>query len=198
MKGATSPPAPFEPPNPGADAGLTAILGLPADFAHSDHRSRPVRLHAVQSASFDRYRRRVVVPLVCRTLLPRDTPTVGSRTNQIFVIEGIRVVLHPLDMVSVPLDQLGDTAGSLEKQGQVIADALDELLTRSWVRSSAGFSSRCVPLGYVRAGSTGDLSDAHRCATARQVKATVRRMKDPDCTVQPGDRPADRLTRDFS
>lgn len=36
----------------------------------------------VQSAQFDRYRRRVVVPLVRRTALPRDTPTVGSRMNR--------------------------------------------------------------------------------------------------------------------
>ena len=59
----------------------------------------------VQSAQFDRYRRRVVVPLVRQTLLPQDTPTVGSRMNPSFVIEGVRVVLHPLDMVSVALDQ---------------------------------------------------------------------------------------------
>ena len=52
--------------------------------------------------------------------------------NPVFVIEDIRFVLHPLDMVSMTLDQLGDAVGSLEKQGQVIADALDELLTRSW------------------------------------------------------------------
>ena len=74
----------------------------------------------------------MVVPLVRQTLLPRNTPTVGARMNPVFVIEGIRVVLHPLDMVSVALNQLGDTVGSLEQQGQVIADALDELLTRSW------------------------------------------------------------------
>ena len=86
----------------------------------------------VQSAQFDRYRRRVVVPLVRQTLLPQDTPTVGTRMNPSFVIEGVRVVLHPLDMVSVALDQLGEVVGSLEQEGQLIADALDELLTRSW------------------------------------------------------------------
>ena len=86
----------------------------------------------VQSAQFDLYRRRVVVPLVCQTLLPRDTPTVGARMNPAFVVEGVRVVLHPLDVVSVAVDQLGEVVGSLEQEGQVIADALDELLTRSW------------------------------------------------------------------
>ena len=86
----------------------------------------------VQSGQFDRYRRRVVVPLVRQAVLPRETPTAGARMNPVFVIEGIRVVLHPLDMVSVAWDQLGDAVGSLAHEGQVIADALDELLTRSW------------------------------------------------------------------
>ena len=86
----------------------------------------------VQSAQFDRYRRRVVVPLVRQTILPRDTPTVGSRMNPVFVVDGVRVVLHSLDMVSVALDQLGEVVGSLAQEGQIIADALDELLTRSW------------------------------------------------------------------
>jgi len=52
--------------------------------------------------------------------------------NPVFVIDGIHVVLHTLDMVSVALDQLGEVVGSLEQEGQTIADALDELLTRSW------------------------------------------------------------------
>lgn len=86
----------------------------------------------VQSAQFDRYRRRVVVPLVRQTLLPRDTPTVGGRMNPVFVVDDVRVVLHPLDMVSVALDQLGEVVGSLAQEGQRISDAIDELLTRSW------------------------------------------------------------------
>ena len=86
----------------------------------------------VQSSQFDRYRRRVVVPLVRRSALPRDTPTVGSRMNPVFKVKGHDVVLHPLDMVSVATDQLGEHIGSLTAQGQAISDALDELLTRSW------------------------------------------------------------------
>jgi toxin CcdB len=72
------------------------------------------------------------VPLVRRSALPSNTPTVGSRMNPAFRVDGIDVVLHPLDMVSVALDQLGEHVGSLADQGQAIADALDELLTRSW------------------------------------------------------------------
>jgi len=86
----------------------------------------------VQSAQFDRYRRRVVVPLVRQTVLPRDTPTAGARMNPVFVVDGVQVVLHTLDVVSVALDQLGEVVGSLQQEGQTIADALDELLTRSW------------------------------------------------------------------
>lgn len=65
----------------------------------------------VQSAQFDRYRRRVVVPLVRQTILPRNTPSAGARINPVFVIMESRVVLHPLGMVSVALDQLGDAVG---------------------------------------------------------------------------------------
>jgi len=86
----------------------------------------------VQSAQFDRYRRRVVVPLVRRNALATNTPTVGARMNPVFTVDATEVVLHPLDMVSVPVDQLGECIGSLAAQGQRIADALDELLTRSW------------------------------------------------------------------
>jgi toxin CcdB len=52
--------------------------------------------------------------------------------NPVFEVEGVPVVLHPLDMVSVALDQLGEHVASLADHGQAIADALDELLTRSW------------------------------------------------------------------
>lgn len=86
----------------------------------------------VQSAQFDGYRRRVVVPLVRRSMLPTHTATVGRRMNPQFHVDGIDVVLHPLDMVSVSRDQLGPPIGSLAEQAQSIADALDELLTRSW------------------------------------------------------------------
>ena len=86
----------------------------------------------VQSSLFDRYRRRLVVPLVRRSALPGQTATVGSRMNPVFQVDGTEVVLHPLDMVSVALDQLGEQTVSLADHGQAIADALDELLTRSW------------------------------------------------------------------
>lgn len=86
----------------------------------------------VQSSLFDGYRRRVVVPLVRRSALPATVTSAGSRLNPVFEVEGVQVVLHPLDTVSVAVDQLGAVVRSLADQGQAIAGALDELLTRSW------------------------------------------------------------------
>jgi len=86
----------------------------------------------VQSSLFDGYRRRVVVPLVLRSALPAGSKIASTRMNPLFKIKGQSLVLHPLDMVSVAMDQLGPCVGSLADQGQAIADALDELLTRSW------------------------------------------------------------------
>ncbi len=86
----------------------------------------------VQSVLFDLYRRRVVVPLVRRSALPAHTGTAGTRMNPVFEVDGVSVVLHPLDMVSAATEQLGAPIASLAEFGQDIADALDELLTRSW------------------------------------------------------------------
>ncbi len=59
----------------------------------------------VQSAVFDEFRRRVVVPLVRKSHLQSID---HERFNPTFVIEGIPVVLHPLEIVSAPLDGLGE------------------------------------------------------------------------------------------
>jgi toxin CcdB len=42
------------------------------------------------------------------------------------------VVLHPLEIVSIPTDQLGELVESLGGEGQAIIAALDELLTQAW------------------------------------------------------------------
>jgi toxin CcdB len=83
----------------------------------------------VQSAQFDTYRRRVVVPLVRASAIGKVS---FAGFNPTFRIRGVTVVLHPLDIVSVPVDQLGEVVGSLGKEGQAIVAALDELLTRAW------------------------------------------------------------------
>ena len=86
----------------------------------------------VQSALFDSYRRRVVVPLVRGGVLPAGIQSAGSRMHPVFDIHGQRVVLQPLDTVSVDASALGEPVASLAEQGQVITDALDELFTRAW------------------------------------------------------------------
>lgn len=83
----------------------------------------------VQSAQFDAYRRRVVVPLVRAKLF--ETPLLRS-LNPEFTIRNVRVVLHPLDVVSVPLDALGERVGSLADASDTIVAAMDEVLTRAW------------------------------------------------------------------
>jgi toxin CcdB len=83
----------------------------------------------VQSSLFDSYRRRVVIPLVRRSNLDNASALVGSSLNPVFTIKGIKVVLHPLEIVSVATDQLGEKVATLAKEGDRITGAMDELLT---------------------------------------------------------------------
>ena len=83
----------------------------------------------VQSAQFDNYRRRVVAPLVRAGVIGKVS---YASFNPAFNVRGIRVVLHPLEIVSIPVDQLGEVVGTLSNDGQSIIAALDELLTRAW------------------------------------------------------------------
>ncbi len=83
----------------------------------------------VQSSQFDGYRRRVVVPLVRTSAIGKVS---YSAFNPTFKIRGVAVVLHPLEIVSVPVDRLGDVVASLRDESQTIVAALDELLSRAW------------------------------------------------------------------
>ena len=82
----------------------------------------------VQSTQFDGYRRRVVVPLVRKSSVGKLS---HASFNPTFKIRGTPVVSHPLEIVSVPLEQLGDVVESLSEEGQKIIAALDELLSRA-------------------------------------------------------------------
>ncbi len=82
----------------------------------------------VQSAVFDDYRRRVVIPLVKQSSLDQVP---YPRFNPTFIVEGAAVVLHPLEIVSVATSALGEFVQSLAEQNQRIIDALDELITRA-------------------------------------------------------------------
>ena len=83
----------------------------------------------VQSAVFDDYRRRVVVPLVLKTAAGRIS---HASFNPAFQIDRVSVVLHPLEMVSVAVESLGELVGSLASRGDRITDALDQLLGTAW------------------------------------------------------------------
>jgi toxin CcdB len=85
----------------------------------------------VQSSLFDSYRRRVVIPLVRHSTLDNATTLSASSLNPAFMVEGIEVVLHPLEIVSVATDQLGEKVATLAQEGDRITGALDELLTRA-------------------------------------------------------------------
>jgi toxin CcdB len=82
----------------------------------------------VQSARFDGYRRRVVVPLVsAETAGVSPSPAF----NPAFHILGTAVILHTLDLASVPLAALGPKVASLADEGDRILAALDELYSRA-------------------------------------------------------------------
>jgi toxin CcdB len=83
----------------------------------------------VQASQFDDYRRRVVVSLVRKSSVGKLS---HASFNPTFKIQGTSVVLHPLEIVSVPLDQLGEVLESLSAEGQKIIAALDELLSQAW------------------------------------------------------------------
>jgi toxin CcdB len=69
------------------------------------------------------------VPLVRATAIGKVT---YAAFNPTFKIRGTSVVLHPLEIVSIAVDQLGELVGSLSDESQVIIAALDELLSRAW------------------------------------------------------------------
>jgi toxin CcdB len=93
------------------------------------HRADIPYVVLVQSSLYDSYLRRVVVPLVRKSALGKVS---NPRFNPSFKIENAQVVLHPLEIVSVPNELLGEYVTTLGSEGSRIMDALDELLTRAW------------------------------------------------------------------
>lgn len=83
----------------------------------------------LQSAVFDGYQRRVVIPLVRKSHLGTIH---HAGFNPGFTIKGVAVVLHPLEIVSVPASALDEPIASLAAQGDRIIAAMDELLTRAY------------------------------------------------------------------
>lgn len=93
------------------------------------HRETIPYVVVVQSSLYDGYRRRVVVPLVSKTALGAVN---DPGFNPSFTIENSEVVLHPLEIVSIPKEQLGAWIASLAEDSEAIVRALDQLLSRAW------------------------------------------------------------------
>lgn len=83
----------------------------------------------VQSAIFDGYNRRVVVPLVRESAVGAAA---HPRLNPTFKVQNVTVALHPLQIVSVSARDLGEPVDSLAAESGRIIAALDELLSREW------------------------------------------------------------------
>lgn len=82
----------------------------------------------VQSRRFDHAHRRVVVPLVLESALASHDP----RLNPVFDVEGHKVVLNPLQIVSVAMERLGEQVGSIKAEGDRVIAAIDLVITRAW------------------------------------------------------------------
>lgn len=93
------------------------------------HRDSIPYVVVLQSAIFDGYQRRVVIPLVRKS----HAGTIHhAGFNPGFTIKGVAVVLHPLEIVSVPASELDAPIASLAAHGDRIIAAVDELMTRAY------------------------------------------------------------------
>ncbi len=86
----------------------------------------------IQSSLYDGYRRRVVVPLVLASYLDRAISSAHLPLNPVFTVESKKVVLHPLEVVSIATEIMGEKVTTLADEGDRIIAAMDELLTRAW------------------------------------------------------------------
>lgn len=82
----------------------------------------------VQSRRFEAARRRVAIPLVLASTVPSADP----RLNPAFDVEGTRVVLNPLHMVSIAVERTGERVASLKEEGDRVIAAIDLLISRAW------------------------------------------------------------------
>lgn len=96
------------------------------------NRARIPYIVSVQSSAFDDWRQRVVIPLWLYDKVREESDLPLSRVSPVFVVEGVRVVLHTLQIVSVPLSALGRKVASLAHEGDKITSALDEVFSRAF------------------------------------------------------------------
>ena len=96
------------------------------------HRATIPYVVIVQSSYYEKARRRVVVPLVALGEIGKIAALPASPINPVFRIEDTEVVLNPLEIVSVPVEALGEKVATLMEEGDTIIAALDELFSRAW------------------------------------------------------------------
>ncbi|WP_452006601.1 CcdB family protein [Azospirillum largimobile] len=82
----------------------------------------------VESQRFDASARRVIAPLLLAGKVQSTEPSL----TPLFVIEGHDVILNPLQLASVPADQLGENVCSLAEDSDRIIAAIDLLISRAW------------------------------------------------------------------
>jgi toxin CcdB len=83
----------------------------------------------IQSRRFDHYRTRLVAPFI-----PAAARLEFSEIAPVFTIAGLRLILHPLQLFTVPIDRLGAVVASLadDSSSALIVNALDEVLSRAY------------------------------------------------------------------
>lgn len=86
----------------------------------------------VQSSAFDESRRRIVIPLWSSQKARKEVTLPVSRVNPAFVVQGVPVILNPLQIAAVPFNALGKKVGSLVNEGDAILAALDEVFSRAF------------------------------------------------------------------
>jgi toxin CcdB len=85
----------------------------------------------VQSAAFDKLGRRLVIPLLATGAGAKFSIPYSDATPSL-VVEGLRVVLNPFELVSVATCKLGPPVASLADSGDAIVAALDEVFSRAF------------------------------------------------------------------
>lgn len=82
----------------------------------------------VQSQRFDASGRRVIAPLLLADRVECTEPSLTPK----FLIEGHAVILNPIQLASVPTDQLGEKVCSLAEDSDRIIASIDLLISRAW------------------------------------------------------------------
>ncbi|MCA1941614.1 MAG: CcdB family protein [Caenispirillum bisanense] len=82
----------------------------------------------VQSSAFGDYDRRVAIPLVVESRLPKRQ----RHVNPAFDVEGRTLYLNALNIASLPMQAFGEVVASLSDQADDIIAAIDWVISRAF------------------------------------------------------------------